>query len=559
MTDEIKTWLNAQHSWVQEAAFRILSNGELVEDDFVELIDIIKGPLESTDESREYPNIGAASSGSNDLKIVSIGPVEGIDALNPRNPLSFGSGNMTLVYGDNGSGKTGYIRIFKRFCGKAFSSDLKPNVFKDLPEHKKCSVAYSIDGTETSTEWDADADPIPSLESVDIFDSQSGKIYLENETELSYSPPELALFADLVNACRKIADLLNLEKDKLVPKLPAVPMPFSTSDAGKAYVQLKHDASATQLSALCDWGEQDETDLAAITKRLEVADPALEAKRKKAIKVQIDSLITNINTAFSLVKPDACNNIKNLTKVAQQKRLEATEGTQVLKESTKVEGIGSGTWRSLWEAARDYSNAEAYPENAFPYTKEGAHCVLCHQELDEEAKKRLEGFESFVVGKLATDAVSAEKLLEETHSELPEKPSDSELETVSQAADLSEEQLQELKDLWKEIEGVVATLDLDVELSDVTPAVTKFATALTEKSKALETIVEQLEEDAKTFNRGEVFKEQIELRARKWTSEQADAIRVEISRLKSIEQIGSGSMKLQREDYPLRQVHFQRR
>jgi hypothetical protein len=50
----------------------------------------------------------------------------------------------------------------------------------------------------------------------------------------------------------------------------------------------------------------------------------------------------------------------------------------------------------LWEAARAYSREAAYPEQPFPVTGSGAHCVLCQQPLGEEAARRLTSFEAFV-------------------------------------------------------------------------------------------------------------------------------------------------------------------
>lgn len=58
--------------------------------------------------------------------------------------------------------------------------------------------------------------------------------------------------------------------------------------------------------------------------------------------------------------------------------------------------VGADVWRALWDAARAYSKASAYPKQAFPVTADGARCVLCHQELDTDAQARLNSFEAFV-------------------------------------------------------------------------------------------------------------------------------------------------------------------
>ena len=62
-----------------------------------------------------------------------------------------------------------------------------------------------------------------------------------------------------------------------------------------------------------------------------------------------------------------------------------------------LEGTGSETWSALWEAARRYSREQAYPHETFPATQDGARCVLCQQDLDHAARRRLENFEAFVL------------------------------------------------------------------------------------------------------------------------------------------------------------------
>lgn len=204
-----------QHAWIQEAAYRLLQRGKLEETDIDELVEIIKIPTPKGGGARNYPTIGGGSASAQDLRIDSIGPVIGIDALNPRSPLEFGKGNLTVVYGTNGSGKSGYTRIISRACGKPHSVELKPNVYHGTPAKQECTFAYSIGGKSEKKEWAANSDPIEDLRVVDVFDTESGRIYLEKETELSYEPPELTLFTDLVDACEKVKARLEAESAKL--------------------------------------------------------------------------------------------------------------------------------------------------------------------------------------------------------------------------------------------------------------------------------------------------------------------------------------------------------
>jgi hypothetical protein len=61
-------------------------------------------------------------------------------------------------------------------------------------------------------------------------------------------------------------------------------------------------------------------------------------------------------------------------------------------------GVGSETWRALWEAARKYSIAETYHEHEFPDVQDEVVCVLCQQSLSQDGADRLTRFEAFISG-----------------------------------------------------------------------------------------------------------------------------------------------------------------
>jgi energy-coupling factor transporter ATP-binding protein EcfA2 len=59
-------------------------------------------------------------------------------------------------------------------------------------------------------------------------------------------------------------------------------------------------------------------------------------------------------------------------------------------------GTGSERWAELWDAARRFSQEQAYPGQDFPVVENESHCVLCQQDLDHAARHRLHQFEAFV-------------------------------------------------------------------------------------------------------------------------------------------------------------------
>ncbi|MCD4652024.1 MAG: AAA family ATPase, partial [Candidatus Cloacimonetes bacterium] len=60
-----------------------------------------------------------------------------------------------------------------------------------------------------------------------------------------------------------------------------------------------------------------------------------------------------------------------------------------------LNGTGETEWQQLWNAARQFSEIKAYPEQEFPFVDK-AKCVFCQQVLEEDAQNRLKNFLNFV-------------------------------------------------------------------------------------------------------------------------------------------------------------------
>ncbi len=148
---EIISWLNKQQEWLQDAAEKLLSVGMLTEEHIADIVKSLKAGT-ANDKQRNFENLTGTFNPTDDLRLVSIGDIHGIENLAPRTPLNFGKGNLVVVYGRNGSGKSGYTRILKRACGKPRAAELKPNVFQTPPSNPKCCITYLLADRESCSQ-----------------------------------------------------------------------------------------------------------------------------------------------------------------------------------------------------------------------------------------------------------------------------------------------------------------------------------------------------------------------------------------------------------------------
>ncbi|MDY0282671.1 MAG: hypothetical protein RBR35_19220, partial [Salinivirgaceae bacterium] len=523
MNPELITWLNRQDPWLRAAADRLLHNSEISDADIAEFVKIIKDP-DQTKTVRQPDEAGASATASiASLRLLSLGPVEGIDALNPSSPLNFGNGNLCVVYGNNGSGKSGYTRIISSICGKPYAGKLRGNIFETPACRQACKVRYSVGGVESVIEW-TPTTPIEPLALLDIFDSTSGSVYLESETEATFLPPELALLAELVTICRKVEAVLTSEESSLVSRLPVSPSEHRGTTANQSYNKIRHDWDEPQVTSLVEWTEQHGKELEQLNTTLAVADPSAAAGKQRAVEQQRETLANALEQALDQLTGLGFEISSSLFKSANDKRRMAREAAETLRTVSNIEGVGSDTWRAMWFAARDFATTEAYPGMAFPFVALGAHCIFCQQELDEAARERLTSFEEYVSGCIEKDAIAAETALSDHLARISTRPTPESLQTAAQAAELDQTHLDVMEQSWAELETSLCALREGICPESAFTSSSSLVELIQELRRLSAEAKEQavsLSASATSESRQIAETRRKELLAKKWVSEQA--------------------------------------
>lgn len=538
MTDlhqDIKGWLHKQQDWLQQAADLLLTKGTLDDNDIGALTKSLKTANgQAITNTRPFVELASGVAQSSEVRLKSIGEISGIENLGSQNSLDFEKGNLCVIYGNNGSGKSGYTRLLKKAAGKPLAKDLKHNVFQQVPalDKRKAKITFIADGDEHSTDWIANDSPLLPIQVIDIFDTDIANNYLSKDNEATYTPPLVSLFEKLVIAVNRAKDRLLVQQATLQKVLPALPPQFEQTASGIQYNGLKANSNATVVQKIQTWTDSEERLLAQFNERLAATDPQSLARQKRANKTQIEQIANQIKAAVVAYTDDALAAIRVNQQEADAKRKVAQEAALIT--SSKLDGVGTETWKLLWEAAKNYSQI-AYPQKEFPVIDQ-ARCVLCHQDIALEAKQRLQDFEQFVQGEIEEAAKIAEKAYKSALTQLPVALTEDVLTERCQAAGLNDELLvQGIKAFWKSIAKSREAIQFQelVEDAHAVPAPQSILETLDTQAKELDEQAKQLELDATEFNRDVATKDKVELDAKKWTSQQSAAITAEITRLKS--------------------------
>ena len=338
--------------------------------------------------------------GDDAVRLVSIKNPEHVNALASAQPLTFAPDGITIIFGDNATGKSGYARLLKRIARARHQEEILSDVFRDTGHiEPNARIAIQIGDREESL--DGPMSNLPELQRMLFYDSKCGSAYIGNESNFPYRPAALFVMDKLIDTCiavRNVIDLRLAQNSATRPALPAVDELVSETPVGRFLAKLTSNSSVEHLDALI--GSLDEAvesvpELKEQEAFLIGGDTRQERQRLRRNADKLDSLAAHLEKLQSALAADVISEIK----AQRDQVLVLEEATSVLArdfESEPLAGVGSPVWRELWEVAKRFSEAHAYSSDVFPFIGPDSRCVLCHQALNDEGCRRLGRFDEFV-------------------------------------------------------------------------------------------------------------------------------------------------------------------
>lgn len=533
---DLVAWFQQRPRWQQECASRIARNGDLSPEDYDELTEFCKKEASGTDFDVQTvsEDMLANAETSSPLRLVSVGEVNGVNALTPNSVLEFGDAAVSIVFGRNGSGKSGYVRLLKSMVGGRSAGEILTNVYSAEDETRSATVKYREDGVEKSKRWEGEA--IEDLTGVEVYDTACGLVYVNEENEVACEPWLLRFFTLLTEATSTIAERIRAEKENLVSSKPAIPNAFEATAAGKWYTGLDASVTPAEIPKATNWTELQETSLGDLRNRQLEADPqrkARELRRRLSIAIE---LLSDLKVIFSQLSDDTAQSLIEKRADAKAKRQAADQDAQAVFSEAPLGGVGSESWRLLWEAARTYSESEGYKDSVFPVVTDGARCVLWQQVLSNDGTARFRSFEEFVKGELQRLANEAEAESRQFEESLPLVLGLEAIEMKLDGAGLSDDQeRRRLTDFVQALETRRQSI-VDASVSDDlrTLPLRSELVSLAQWIRQVARSARAYERDAADESRTELLTETRELEGQKWVNEQKRAIETEVDRLLTV-------------------------
>jgi len=415
--ETILEWSSTRPDWMRDALRRIVSGGTPSEGDLSELFNLCKKEhgddtitlkAEPLDATHLPVDPGAGES----VSIAAIKNVIGVNQLARDQKLAFETKGITIIYGPNGTGKSGYSRILKKACRARHAGEIMPDVYNPSPTGNATATlsVQKSDGSEQQIPWKDNRSSVGALSAITVFDRDSGSVHVQKKNTVWFRPFGLDIPDELAETCQAIKAKFEVEENSLVAQRNSVflnPTWSAETTFGKVLGDLKAETDLAPLRALPAFSEQDDKTLSQLTIDL-AQDGSVAAAIQMRRAQDLDRAITVIEAVNKECSDESLLRVLSLSSTANTLRKTATTAASAAFDNMELSGVGEEVWQNLWESARTYSDSLGDEGPGFPPSVSGT-CVLCQQPIQSTAAERMGKFESFIKGDTEAKAQEAEQ------------------------------------------------------------------------------------------------------------------------------------------------------
>ena len=407
---ELLEWSKDRPLWQRDALRRLVTKGNLHDQDLVDITSMCKSEHGLGARVKSIPleqkHISHPGARSKPVSLNSLTHHSGVNALAQEQKIEFGPG-LTIVYGANAAGKSGYTRILKRACRARGSEEILGNVMSGgAPGRPAATIQYTVDNKTHDLLWDDPKAPNLHLAGVSVFDRHCASVYLSEQTDVAFRPLGLDLFDKISKVCEDLKSQLEQERRALAGKpfqFPAVGQGTLVHELVNSLTSLTDVEEVKKLSSSIDEDKSRKMELRAELQDLQSEDPRKKAGELDLRRQRAEVLVERICACVEDLGDASIEELFRKSEQARGKHQAAESLQRQTFEAQPLAETGSEAWRELWDAAARFSTRYAYPDHGFPFTDDDARCVLCQQELSDDGKQRLSGFRAFLASSVQRD------------------------------------------------------------------------------------------------------------------------------------------------------------
>lgn len=394
-------WANANDEWVRLLVAEVIGTGRAVGASTIEKAYQLFRQEKALDE-RELPCVAKLEvearqdESAPPLTVTRLSEVHGVNALVPGAVIEPHEG-LTILYGENGTGKTGYSRILKALANSRTADTILGNIDSELAEAQSAKLEYKLGDDTHALEWTGNRGVSPFTR-MSIFDSPAVTTHVDDDLDYVYTPASLALFNHVTAAIQAVTALIDAAISALGTGSTGLLSRFQRGSSVHPLIETL--GASTDLTTLKDRVQSG----VKVNNQLDILTQAVAALRANTIGTQIAALkaeqrvLTQASAAAqALLAFDASGFNDALTKRAQLFTDYDTFRSELFA-AADLPADPDDTWGAFIEAGGTYREH---------LVAVGAHdpqrCLYCRQPLQEPARDLLARYATYLEDRISAD------------------------------------------------------------------------------------------------------------------------------------------------------------
>ena len=332
------------------------------------------------------------------LVLHKITHIKGVNALISNQPIIF-SPACTIVFGLNGTGKSGYFRIIHELAGGTKSKNILDNIHKQS-NGLEVDVDYLLDNkTQDTFKWqDKTIRNIVPFNQIKVFDSEYLPMLLnERENSVNIEPLGLNLFQKIAIVIDEFKVKLSQTKQQIESQCPDLQPLIDTLHSDELKLLLEKELLSKNEKQLLDGNKAfSNENLTKLTQlrhnKISLEKNNSEDSEKVLIqqKKEIDELNNYLLMMKSALEKLTVNISYGINDFLEKKKTRDAQVKQ-FKVLEKIPSRNSEEWQIFIESAKEYNTQ--IDEHVFNTNKK---CIYCHQQLDPNALMLVHAYSKFL-------------------------------------------------------------------------------------------------------------------------------------------------------------------
>ena len=347
------------------------------------------------------------------IRLTRISDLRAINALLPGAELNF-SPALTVVYGRNGTGKSGFKRILSNVCFSRTQHPILPNVYGDESMDKPSARIELSDGALRGTSFVFDgSNEHPELKRIAVFDTDSVRSHLVEQRPLGFEPAGFDVFPEMARVYKEIAKRLTADieaRSRTNTFINSFVAPESS--VSQFVAALTSDTNVVELCRIAVFGETEIARLKEVQRQIQDLKSKSVTERVEQLEnAKRDFLVLDrrlIESRFHLTENNRAVYRAQLANFVEKARLATAQGSESFKQGF-FNGIGTPEWEHFLAATRALALIEHDD-----YPSHDDHCLFCHRPLDAGSAALIRRFWAFLASEARREAEEASCQLDQS-------------------------------------------------------------------------------------------------------------------------------------------------